>query len=143
MRKSNQEVLSRLTFLQREIDNIKKSLYLEADKYEVIAIHRDGFSFVGINDHLGNGDQILICAPDKIDAEIMKRGIQSYFTKMNPTHDGRVVVYSDIPLEDLDEHYRTFVDVMSMQYHDKIDEELIQILKDEYVKDNHREEHEV
>lgn len=134
-----QQILNHLNFLQKEIDKIKKTLYLESNKYEVIAIHRDGFSFVGVNDHLGNGDKTIICTKEKVDEDLVKRAIQSYFNKMNPTHEKIVIVYSDLPQDKLDENYNKFVDVMEMEWK-KPDQELVELLRSEYVpKDNSRE----
>jgi hypothetical protein len=135
-----QQILNHLNFLQTEIDKIKKALYLESDRYEVIAIHRDGFSFVGVNDHLGNGDKTIICTKEKLDKDLIKRAIQSYFKTLNPTHEGLVTVYSDFPREDLDENYEKFIDVMEMEWKAP-DEEFVKLLRSEYVpKDNSREE---
>lgn len=134
-----QQILNHLNFLQKEIDKIKKALYLESDKYEVIAIHRDGFSFVGVNDHLGNGDKTIICTDKEVEEDLIKRAIQSYFNKMNPTHEKIVVVYSDFPQNKLDENYAKFVDVMEMEWREP-DEEFVKLLRSEYVPEDHSRE---
>lgn len=133
-------LLMKLTNLQKEINLIKKELFLDSDRYQIIAIRRDGFSFVGCNDHLNNDDHIMINASEKVDSDLIKRAIQFYFNRLNQHHGSLVDVYSDIDKDDLDENFRKLIDVLDMKYHYDVDDRLVELIRTEYAEDHSREE---
>lgn len=138
MRKVNQKILWKIKQIEDELSELKKYLYLNPDKYEIIALRNEGFSFLGENDHLGNGDFIWIVKDGLVEEDYFIRGIKAAFNKLNPMHYGKVVLYTDFDIEKIPEEFRKLIDVMDIEVIKDIDQDFIDLIRNQYAENSSR-----